>query len=148
MWQITSKFNGPFYTHKVMSAATEERQIPSKLFNLKLSPLEISISQKKAGSGLKVFKYTQIDKKWNVYLYKEDLKIAPLLSRTLWYKNDCKPLSSIQRDRNCMGRGIEIHWVSESYVQGTVCLNHKNERTRILPSKSSRYWGDKHTIKW
>lgn len=29
-----------------------ERQIPSKLFNLKSSPLEISISQKKAGSGL------------------------------------------------------------------------------------------------
>lgn len=69
-----------------MSAAMEERQILSKLFNLKPSPLEISISQKKAGSGLKVFKYTQIDKKWNVYLYKEDLKIAPLLSRTFGTK--------------------------------------------------------------
>lgn len=63
MWHITSKFNGPFYTHRVMRAAMEERQILSKLFNLKSSPLEISISQKKAGSGLKVFKYTQIDKK-------------------------------------------------------------------------------------
>lgn len=38
-------------------------QIPPKLFNLNSPPLEISISQKQAGTVLIVLKYAQIDKK-------------------------------------------------------------------------------------